>query len=101
MAALLFDDFYHDLAAYTVKQVQEACEVWRRNQANRFFPSPGQFLGVLQAETGGGRYLPTFRGHPALSAPLATKSVAQVLTENGFPVAAEQWETWKMNRAKP
>jgi hypothetical protein len=104
-AKLLFEDFYSDLRRYPVAEIEGACQSWRRNSANRFFPTPGQLLEVLGEKHGPIQERPrsigtTFQGYPALEGRRAAKSVADMLRDNGMPVAAEQWEDWRANRTE-
>lgn len=46
-AALVVDDFVRDLTGVTAAELVEACDEYRRDPKNRFFPTPGQLLALL------------------------------------------------------
>lgn len=86
-------DYLSDLAAFTPEQINQACAEYRRNGENRFFPTSGQIRELIQGQPSEPRrHLTTFRGYPALEAPRATKSVAEVLRAHGMDRAAESWD---------
>ena len=43
----VFGDFAADMAEVTAVELREACNRWRRDAANRFFPTPGQLLAMV------------------------------------------------------
>ena len=43
-ASLIVSDFMADLTGATAAMVDEACGVYRRDPANKFFPTPGMLL---------------------------------------------------------
>lgn len=92
-AKMLLADFYDDLGKFTPAEIQTACARWRRNPENRFFPTPGGLLGLLTPKSDPPHHLKLYRAPPALSPPRATKSVADVLRENGYIVQAKSWAT--------
>lgn len=47
-AALVVDDFIRDLTGVTASELADACDEYRRNPKNRFFPTPGQLLALVQ-----------------------------------------------------
>jgi hypothetical protein len=93
-AKLVVEDFLNDLAPYSVADIVDACGVYRRNGANKFFPTPGMLLDVLKtiAPTNAGG-LPTFKpSQRQLEGPRATRSVADVLREHGMNEKAQAWQ---------
>lgn len=93
--ALLFEDYIKDFEGYSVAEIERACAEHRKNPANKYFPRSGELLEimgriVIKTPTIE-RHATPFRGYPALTEPRATKSVADVLRENGHFAAAEAW----------
>ena len=43
----VFGDFAADMAEVTPAELREACDRWRRDAANRFFPTPGQLMAMV------------------------------------------------------
>lgn len=43
----VMSDYLDDLAGRSAWEVAEACKAWRRDGANRFFPTPGQLLALM------------------------------------------------------
>jgi hypothetical protein len=43
----VFGDFAADLAEVTAAELREACDRWRRDADNRFFPTPGQLKALV------------------------------------------------------
>ena len=43
----VFGDFAADMAEVTAAELREACDRWRRDAANRFFPTPGQLMALV------------------------------------------------------
>jgi hypothetical protein len=90
---LVLSDFFADLARYTPAEISDACDTYRRNGENRFFPTPGALLALLKPDASERPRLPTFRaGQLQIGGRKATKSVAEVLREHGFERQAEKWE---------
>jgi hypothetical protein len=92
---LVLSDFLSDLAPFTPQEISAACDTYRRNGENKFFPTPGALLAILKpAGTGTERLrLPTFHaGQRQIGGRKATKSVAEVLREHGFDAQAKRWE---------
>jgi hypothetical protein len=69
-AKLIFGDFSRDLAGVTSDELTDACAEWRKNPKNRFFPTPGQLLELVQSrlsarardKAGAGRLLAIMEG---------------------------------------
>lgn len=89
----LMADYLEDLRGFTPVQVAEACAKYRRDAANKFFPRTGQLLELLKPEPGIPCRLQTYHAPPALPAPRKTKSVAEVLRDNGFVKDAARWQS--------
>ena len=95
-AKLLFEDYLNDLEPYSPRDVEIACEEYRRKPESKYFPKVGELLEIMR----GPKWLrepksslPTWRT-PAgfLEAPRGkTKSVAEVLREHGHEAAAAKW----------
>lgn len=47
-AKLMFQDFASDMAGTTAAELVEACNEWRRDPENRFFPRPGELLELVK-----------------------------------------------------
>jgi len=93
-ANLLMMDYLNDLKGITPEAVEAACEKYRKNEKNSFFPRSGQLLALIDEKKPKEvleRHARPFRGYPALTERRATKSVAEVLRENGHFAAAEAW----------
>jgi len=88
---LLLQDFLHDLEHYSPRDIEYACESYRRDPANKFFPTPGALLGILKRYDTSEPSLPRYVPPLQIEMARATKSVAQILRENGFDKAAERW----------
>ena len=89
-AKQLLQDFLQDLERYAVRDIEYACKVYRQNPENKFYPTPGQLLGILgRYETKETGRLEAYRA-PQIEMRQATKSVAQVLLEHGF--SAHGWK---------
>jgi len=88
---LLLQDFLHDLQRYSPSDIEYACEAYRRDPANKFFPTPGALLGILKRYDTCEPSLPRYQAPLQIGMKLATKSVAQILHENGFEKAAQAW----------
>lgn len=91
---MVMEDYLDDLAGHDPMAVERACIEYRKNPENKFFPKSGEILGILNAgakyETRS--YLPTFRAPIAIEGPRGkTKTVAEVLRDNGYKQAAERW----------
>lgn len=91
----VIDDMLEDLDGLTPYQVEDACANYRRDSANKFFPTPGQIIEALR-----GKYsepphrLPKY--NPAeFDCPRVgkLKPVGQILREHGFQRSAEQYES--------
>lgn len=94
-----------DLGEFSVHKIELAIKAYRRDPENLFFPKPGQLrgliVGTVDREFPACR-LPTFKAdHQPEPSRRAVKSVAEVLRDGGFPVAADQWEKWKEDRPQP
>lgn len=51
--SVLFETFSEDFQGKTLEQIRHACQQWRQNPDNRFFPTPGQLLaGCPKREPG-------------------------------------------------
>lgn len=91
----VIEDMLTDLAGLSAYQVEDACAQYRRNGANRFFPTPGQLLDAAKDKFADPpRRLPTFdrkefdrTGHSANLRP-----VGDILREHGFERSADKWE---------
>jgi hypothetical protein len=90
-AKLMLQDFLHDLDGYTPKDVNYACEVYRQNAENRFYPTPGQLLAILRRYESPSPRLPRFQAPRQIGMTQSTKTVAQVLREHGYEAAAQSW----------
>lgn len=51
-AKLMFQDFARDLAHATAAELEHVCEEYRRDAANKFFPTPGKLLKLLDHQLG-------------------------------------------------
>lgn len=53
----LFETFVEDLGTLPIVQIRQGCQRYRKNAANRFFPTPGQLIEACQNpfETSPGR----------------------------------------------
>lgn len=93
-ARLLLADFLSDLAPYSPEEISAACDAYRRS-GEKFFPTPGNLLQHIRQERGPRPRLQTFRAadRNLLAGPQATKTVAEVLRENGFADAARKWDS--------
>lgn len=47
---MLFDIYSEDLAEVPADILADACRAYRRDPANKFFPTPGQILGLCNAD---------------------------------------------------
>lgn len=90
---LLISDYLDDLWPYSLPQIERACKEFRMDGDNKFFPKSGELIELMKekfTQTCGTR-LQRFEGFPVLKGPPATKSVADILRENGHFAAAEAW----------
>lgn len=90
-AELMLGDYIEDLADCRLQDLETACRAWRRNFENKRFPRSSELLRSIFGEPSARARLPTFCGHPQLEAPRATKTVGQILRENGHVNAAQKW----------
>lgn len=60
----VMSDYLDDLAGRSAWDVAEACKAWRRDGANRFFPTPGQLLALMP------RHEPPPRQQPYIPPPM-------------------------------
>lgn len=90
-------DYLADLESYTAADIDEACKEYRRDVTNKYYPRSAELLAILnprpsEFDRDRGPRLPKFEGLSPLNGPRATKSVAEVLRENGFDHAANKWQ---------
>lgn len=45
----LFETFFEDMRGMSIEQIRDGCRRYRKNPANRFFPSPGQLLEACKS----------------------------------------------------
>jgi len=93
----VIDDMLADLDGLSAYQVEDACANYRRDPANKFFPTPGQIIEALRGKHSEPprrlqEYDPKEFAGPRIN---ATRSVAQVLRDTGHGRAAENWQAWK------
>ena len=91
----MLEDMLADLSVFTPYQVEDACMSYRRDGANRFFPTSGQLMDAgkekpVVPRSGMKRY-----DSREFSAPRTgkLKPVGQILREHGFDRVATQSET--------
>lgn len=87
----LLGDFLDDLKAYQPAQISAACDAYRRS-GEKFFPTPGQLLKFIKADSPSRPRLETYKP-PQIEGRQATKTVGQVLRDHGMEDAAIRWES--------
>ena len=90
----MLEDMLADLGRFTPYEVEDACAAYRRNGANKFFPSSGQLMDATKpAPIVPKLNLPRFNPKE-FDAPRAgkLKPVGQILREHGFERAARKWD---------
>lgn len=72
-AKAMYGDFVHDLAAVTAPELIGACQEWRIDPLNRFFPTPGQLLELVRSaisrravQSNGAQYLLALLENPGV-----------------------------------
>lgn len=96
----VIDDMLADLDHLSAYQVEDACMKYRRDGANKFFPTPGQIIDALKDKFAD----PPRRLQPYNSKEFDVprtgklKPISEILRGNGFGRAAEDWEAWKEGR---
>lgn len=93
----VIEDMLQDTSGLSAYEVEDACAAYRRNGANRFFPTPGQLMDAIKSKfTDPPRRLEAYnpREFEARNAAPAgsLKPVGQILREHGFERAAGKWE---------
>lgn len=91
MAKSLLADFLSDLEPYTVLEIQTAIATYRRDPDNRFFPTPGALIGIMdrhrrERSAQRGSRLPTFRAsdYPEISSDQRPRrTAAEILAAHG------------------
>lgn len=51
-AKLMYRDFVHDLDGVTAQELAGACEAWRTDSRNSFYPTPGKLLDLVKDALG-------------------------------------------------
>ncbi len=51
-AKLLYEDFAHDMQGVTADELRAACQTWRTDPLNNFFPTPGKLLEIVKESLG-------------------------------------------------
>jgi len=92
----VIEDMLQDMANLSAYEVEDACAKYRRNGANRFFPTPGQLIDATKSKFDDvpRRLQPfnpkEFEARGAHHGPL--KPIGQILREHGFERAAGKWD---------
>jgi hypothetical protein len=99
-AKCLIQDMLEDLDTFSVREVELAIKTYRQNAENRFFPRGADLRKIILDWRGPAvQRLPKHTAYPRPERP-ATKSVGQVLRDNGLEASARSWEEWKDFRAR-
>lgn len=91
----LMGDYLNDLAAYSPDDVEAACESFRRNPDNKFYPRVGELLAILKPKRDQfdkPSHLPKYSTPREMLYPQKPlPSVAEVLRKHGFERTADRW----------
>lgn len=83
-----------DLDGLSPYQIEDACANYRRDPANKYFPTPGQIIEAMRGKfEEKPQRLPKYNPdefHCERAAVL--KPIGQVLREHGFERAADKWD---------
>lgn len=91
-----------DLDHLTAYQVEDACVAYRRDQNNKFFPTPGQLIAAKDPKPVVPRSNLKHYDPKEFDAPREgkLKPVAQILREHGFEGAANKWEAGRQRQSR-
>lgn len=90
----MLEDMLSDLSQFTAFQVEDACAAYRRDGANKFFPTSGQLMDATKEKpsvphSNLKRYDPKEFDAPRAG---TLKPVWYILREHGHEAAARKWE---------
>ena len=83
-----------DLGRFSPYEVEDACTAYRRNGANKYFPTSGQLMDATKPapivpKSNLKRFNPKEFDAPRAE---TLKPVSQILREHGFERAASKWD---------
>jgi len=90
----MLEDMLADLGRFSPYEVEDACAAYRRNGANKFFPTSGQLMDATRPapivpKSNLAKFDPKEFHAPKAG---TLKPVSQILREHGFERAAGKWE---------